>query len=234
MAVLGTILVLLAVLTIHEFGHFVMCVRLGIPVKSLHLGIPIGPQLRFRLGKYLFTISLLPFGAAVVVDNEAMWRAPLWKRVLIMLAGPGANFFSVVIAGMIVSWSLAGALGGLAVIGVVAGVVIKFVAALIDGTIPLALAGSQVVGPVGIVAQGGELVASGKMELFSLFAMISVWLGLTNLLPIPGLDGGQVATNILVSLGMPRKWANTLTYACLGLLLVFVLAITARDIANLF
>uniref|UniRef100_A0A832E0I7 Peptidase M50 domain-containing protein n=1 Tax=candidate division WWE3 bacterium TaxID=2053526 RepID=A0A832E0I7_UNCKA len=234
MAVLGTILVLLAVMVVHEAGHFVLCLSLGIPVKSLHIGLPIGPQLRLRLGKYPFTISLALFGAAVMIDDEALWRAPLWKRILVFLAGPGANFLSVAVAGAIVSRSPAGFVGGLALVGFTAALLIKLAFAVAGGTVSFAQLASQTVGPVGIVALGSKMVSSGAADLFGLFTLVSTWLGLFNLLPIPGLDGGQVAANILVSLGLPRRWAMIATYISLGFLLVFMFVITARDVTRLF
>jgi len=92
----------------------------------------------------------------------------------------------------------------------------------------------QTVGPVGIVALGSEMVSSGSVELFNLFALISVWIGLFNLLPIPGMDGGQVFTEILVSIGVPRRWTQVLTIVSMGLLFGLFILITVRDVANLF
>ncbi|MEX0587436.1 MAG: site-2 protease family protein [Patescibacteria group bacterium] len=234
MAVFGVILVLLAAMVVHEAGHFVLCLRLGIPVKSLHLGFPVGPMLRLRLGKYPFTVSPLLFAAAVMIDDEVMWRAPLWKRVLIFLAGPTANFVAVAVVGIFQHGSLAGALSGFLLVGYTAALMIKLAGAVLGGVIPLATLGAQTVGPVGIVALGSGLVSSGAAGYFGFFALISAWLGLTNLLPIPGLDGGQVLTNTLASLGLSRKWVNVLTYACLGMLFAFILVVTVKDVVNLF
>lgn len=47
-------------------------------------------------------------------------------------------------------------------------------------------------GPVGIVQLSGEAAKSGPMTLLELTAVISLNLGLLNLLPIPILDGGHV------------------------------------------
>ncbi len=50
----------------------------------------------------------------------------------------------------------------------------------------------QLVGPVGIAQLSGSAVQVGWVELFSLMAMISLNLGILNLLPIPVLDGGHI------------------------------------------
>ena len=50
----------------------------------------------------------------------------------------------------------------------------------------------QLMGPVGIAQLSGESAALGWVALFSLMAMISLNLGILNLLPIPVLDGGHI------------------------------------------
>ena len=60
-------------------------------------------------------------------------------------------------------------------------------AQMIAGAIP-----PDVTGPVGIVAVVGEVARTGLSNLFSLAAIISVNLGVINLLPIPALDGSRV------------------------------------------
>jgi regulator of sigma E protease len=50
----------------------------------------------------------------------------------------------------------------------------------------------QLVGPVGIAELAGESAAAGWLSLFSLMAMLSINLGILNLLPIPVLDGGHI------------------------------------------
>ena len=50
----------------------------------------------------------------------------------------------------------------------------------------------QLVGPVGIAQLSGTAAQVGWIELFSLMAMISLNLGILNLLPIPVLDGGHI------------------------------------------
>ena len=49
---------------------------------------------------------------------------------------------------------------------------------------------NQMVGPVGI--SGMIVETNGVYEFFYLMALISISLGVTNLLPIPGLDGGRL------------------------------------------
>jgi regulator of sigma E protease len=50
----------------------------------------------------------------------------------------------------------------------------------------------QLMGPVGIAQLSGESAEAGWVVLFGMMAMISLNLGLLNLMPIPVLDGGHI------------------------------------------
>jgi regulator of sigma E protease len=62
---------------------------------------------------------------------------------------------------------------------------------------------SQLVGPVGIAQLSGDAAEIGWMSLFGLMSMISLNLGILNLLPIPILDGGHIA--IMALEGVSRR-----------------------------
>ncbi len=51
---------------------------------------------------------------------------------------------------------------------------------------------AEVTGPIGIVSVIGEVMQEGISNLFSLTAIISINLGIINLLPIPALDGSRL------------------------------------------
>lgn len=61
----------------------------------------------------------------------------------------------------------------------------------------------QLMGPVAIADLSGSAAAAGWIPLFSLMAMISLNLGLLNLMPIPVLDGGHIF--ILFLEGLARR-----------------------------
>ena len=61
----------------------------------------------------------------------------------------------------------------------------------------------QLMGPVAIADLAGSAAHTGWIELFSLMAMISLNLGLLNLMPIPVLDGGHIF--ILALEGLARR-----------------------------
>ena len=61
----------------------------------------------------------------------------------------------------------------------------------------------QLMGPVGIASVSGESAQAGLIPLLGLLAMLSLNLGLLNLMPIPVLDGGHIL--ILLLEGIARR-----------------------------
>ncbi len=61
----------------------------------------------------------------------------------------------------------------------------------------------QMMGPIGIARASGRAARSGARNLFTLMAVISLQLGIFNLLPIPVLDGGHIA--IILVEGLARR-----------------------------
>jgi regulator of sigma E protease len=57
-------------------------------------------------------------------------------------------------------------------------------------------------GPVGITQQIAKAASQGMLSFTSMIALLSVYLGLFNLLPIPALDGGRV---VFIGLGYLRR-----------------------------
>jgi len=73
----------------------------------------------------------------------------------------------------------------------------------LGGLITRSTSVKQLMGPVAIADLSGTAAQQGWVSLFSLMAMISLNLGLLNLMPIPVLDGGHIA--ILAMEGVSRR-----------------------------
>ena len=120
MSVLGTILAFLAVLVVlvvvHEFGHFLAAKRAGITVQEFGVGFPP------RIGSVMwhgtrYSINWIPLGGFVKMLGEdgeseaqkmrqqglseaavemamagAFTRRPIWVRIVVLLAGVAMNF----------------------------------------------------------------------------------------------------------------------------------------------
>ena len=93
----------------------------------------------------------------------------------------------------------------------------------------------QMVGPIGI----GEVVSktSGIREFVSMMALISISLGVTNLLPIPALDGGKILILIIEAIRRkPMKQENEINIQLIGFSILIALSIyvSYNDILRLF
>lgn len=107
---------------------------------------------------------------------------------------------------------------------------------LIESAVTLSPNLKDVAGPVGIASLAGEAARFGFGSLLSFAAVISVNLGLLNLLPFPALDGGRLAFVIVETATrkrIPPKFANALNFAGFALLILLMLAVTAHDIIRL-
>jgi regulator of sigma E protease len=79
----------------------------------------------------------------------------------------------------------------------------KMIAQTLGGLFTRNTSVKQLMGPVAIADLSGMAAEQGWITLFSLMAMISLNLGLLNLMPIPVLDGGHIA--ILALEGVSRR-----------------------------
>jgi len=116
-SIAGFILALGILVAVHEFGHFWVARKLG--VKVLKFSVGFGRAIWSRTAKdgTVYALGVIPLGGYVKMLDEsegevaeedeprAFNRQPIWKRMLIVLAGPMFNFifaiaaYSVVFAG---------------------------------------------------------------------------------------------------------------------------------------
>lgn len=95
---------------------------------------------------------------------------------------------------------------------------------------------SNLTGPIGIVSLTGKAAAVGFSFLVWFVALISVNLGVLNLLPVPGLDGGRLAQIGIEALrGAPLKARSVAISHMAGfaLLILLMLFVTYHDIVRL-
>jgi regulator of sigma E protease len=95
---------------------------------------------------------------------------------------------------------------------------------------------SQLSGPVGIARLVGDASKLGIAYLLSFTAFISLNLAALNLIPFPALDGGRILFVIIEAIrrkAISPKIANTINAIGFGILILFMLFITYRDIAKL-
>ena len=91
-------------------------------------------------------------------------------------------------------------------------------------------------GPVGIVTAIGQAASYGWQDLLELLALITINLGIFNLLPFPALDGGKVVFLIIEGVtghAVPEKLQGSLTVAAFALLFGLMIFATYNDILRL-
>ena len=94
----------------------------------------------------------------------------------------------------------------------------------------------EVSGPVGIFKVVGEVSKFGWLSIVSLCVVLSINIGVLNLLPIPALDGGRIIFVLLELFGIKvnKKWEEKLHKGGMILLLFFILMISVNDVWKLF
>lgn len=96
---------------------------------------------------------------------------------------------------------------------------------------------NDIMGPVGIVQAVGTVARTGVLNLLAFAALISVNLGLFNLLPLPALDGGRILFVLVEALRgkpVPPEKEGYVHYIGFILLLALLLFATYRDIIRIF
>lgn len=92
-------------------------------------------------------------------------------------------------------------------------------------------------GPVGIYSETSQVSQMGFTYVLAFLGMISINLGIVNLIPIPGLDGGKVLLNLIELVrGKPISEDHEAIVELIGfgLLLLLIIAVTGNDIYRYF
>jgi regulator of sigma E protease len=95
----------------------------------------------------------------------------------------------------------------------------------------------SVTGPVGMVGIVGDAYKFGFVYLMSFAALISINLGIINLLPFPALDGGRilfVAIESIVRRQIHAKFQNIVNAFGFVLLMILMVIVSIKDIIKLF
>ena len=112
MGIIIAILIFSLIVTVHEFGHFICAKLSGINVLEFSVGM--GPKLlqkQYHGTKY--SLRVIPMGGYCAMEDEdasgdnphGFRNAKLWKRMIVLVAGPLMNFVLgfILIVGMVLS-----------------------------------------------------------------------------------------------------------------------------------
>ena len=92
-------------------------------------------------------------------------------------------------------------------------------------------------GPVAMFQMSAQASESGLISILDLMGMLSINLGIFNLIPIPALDGGKIVMNIIEAIRrkpLNQKIESYITLAGVAVMVVLMIAVTWNDIMRAF
>jgi regulator of sigma E protease len=235
------------VVLVHEFGHYWAAKKSGVKVYEFSIGFPFSPKLitLFHYKETSFTIRLLPLGGFVSFSPDGgegdaeLFKATRKRRAFILSAGSFSNmlfafliFVAVFIIGRHQDPVSAALLSAKTIWSILSGT-FAFLMGAITGHGTL----GSVSGPVGIAVLTGKAAAKGFMNLCFFTGILSMSLGIMNLLPLPALDGGHLAMLFIESIrrkALSPKIYQVATVVGLAFFIAFTVIITYKDIAKFF
>lgn len=223
---------------IHETGHFIVAKICKVKVKEFAIGF--GPMIWKKQGKATkYALRLIPLGGFVNMEGEeepsfkegSFSSSSIPKRIAIIAAGGLVNIIFAIIIYTILITAITGNLGtALSYTGNFAFSIIESLKMLFSEGFSV----DQLMGPVGI----SEVVAqtNGMAEFTYILAVVSMSLGVTNLLPFPPLDGGKIVILLIEAIRRkPLKESTEVKIQMLGFMLLITLSIyvTYNDILRI-
>lgn len=225
---LKIIIILGFLVLIHETGHFLVARLCKIKVNEFAIGF--GPLLWSKeTEKTKYSIRLIPLGGYVNMLGEeerseeegSFSKASIPKKIAIVAAGGLVNIVFAILLFIIIVTIMTGNLGT-AILSTG-----NFIMAMVE-SIKLLFTGGVTVdnlmGPIGI----SEVIAqtSSLIDFFYIMALISMSLGVTNLLPFPPLDGGKILIYLIEAIRKkPLKEDFELKLQMLGFFVLITLSV---------
>lgn len=223
---------------IHELGHFTVAKLFKVKIKQFAIGF--GPTIWKKQGKETsYELKLIPMGGFVnmlgeeepVEDDRAFNKKSIWQRMLILVAGGAVNIIFGLIVCLIIAISILGIKTGIAFTWEFLQATFQSIIQLFTGKIHV----EQLTGIVGISDMVIE--TNGLIDFLYMLAIISVSLGVTNLLPFPPLDGGKIFLLLIEAIRKkPLKESTEIGIQMAGFFLLIGLSIyvTYNDILRVF
>lgn len=246
---LGSILISF-VIGLHEFSHLLVARSLGMHVNEFAIGF--GPRVAgFKAFGIAWNWRLLPLGGYVSLKGEnvdeglgSFSTSPAWKKLLTFAAGPVSNIF--------LAWVLFACIGffifsvspaeasGLSLRAM--GVVLSSTWQLLAEGFGVAMATGDINAiPVGSIPQmmtgAGAAVDAGPFMILLLTGMLSLTVGVMNILPIPPMDGGQMFLITLKALlrdHYPDRALYRVSLACLVVITTLGVGLVGLDLVRMF
>ena len=222
---------------IHESGHFFVAKLCKVKVNEFAIGF--GPTIFSKQGKSTkYALRLIPLGGFVSMEGEderstkegSFSEASIAKRIAIVMAGGLVNIIFAIIVLWCLSASYVGARNAFYNVGYFLQKTFEAIIELFTGKAKM----DQMMGPVGISSVVSR--TSGIQEFIYILAVISLSLGVTNLLPFPPLDGGKIVFLIIEAIirkPLNQKVEAAIQLVGLTLLISLSIFVTYNDILRI-
>lgn len=235
---------------IHEGGHCIVAKLCKVKVNEFAIGF--GKVIWQKQGKETkYSLRMIPLGGFCSMEGEeeasdsegSFSKASVWKRIAIVVAGAAVN----IIFGIIVYFILVSTVGlqfadptkdtflnRIYYGGQRTG---AFIGSIFESIKMLFTSGVKTDQMVGIVGISEVVVQTSKLvDYIYLLSVISVSLGVTNLLPIPALDGGKILVLLIeIIRRKPMKGETEAKIQLIGfsILIALSLFVTYNDILRI-
>ena len=235
---------------IHEGGHFTVAKLCKVRVNEFAIGF--GKVIWQKQGKETkYSLRLIPLGGFCNMEGEdeesdaegSFSKSSVWIRMAIVVAGATVNIlFGILVYFILVS------MVGIQFLDPAKDTILnriyygakgtgEFIATIFDSMKMLFSGGLQTDQMVGIVGISEVVVqTNGIINYLHLLAVISVSLGVTNLLPIPALDGGKILILLIeVIRRKPMKLETEAKIQLIGfsILMALTIFVTYNDILRI-
>lgn len=230
LAVILAILLIVGVIWVHEGGHFLAAMILGIPVRRIVFGFPVLPKKEFMLGSRQLCVSPWILVMGVEIDDAVFWSLSLKKKTILALSGPAMN----IAVGLVSAILVLGLNDGLKVVNEFLYATFGASASLVNGSVGL----DQLVSTVGVISLSAKAIAIDlvKGSVF-IWLLVNFAIASMNILPVPAFDGGQILVAVFVRFFNyhPRaiKVAKIVTRVSLWAAVFFVLLLMVKDVVHL-
>jgi membrane-associated protease RseP (regulator of RpoE activity) len=216
------------IILIHEAGHFLFAQLFQVAAQTFSLGF--GPTLySFTAGNTVFRIAALPFGGYVEIDPELLAAQSYIPQMLILFGGIIFNivFAYVVLAYYLIRTKLSQSTA------VSSKEIMK---QAITQIMTRENANSTFIGPIGIISMIGSACAINQQCYWLILAILSLNMGILNMIPFPFFDGGKallltIETITGTTISPHLVWLISAIF--MALFIVFIMQITMNDIRRL-
>ncbi len=198
LAIIKTLILLGILVIVHEGGHFVIAKLCKIRVNEFSIGF--GKILYSKQkGETKYCLRLIPLGGFVNMEGEeepsdeegSFSNASTLKKIAIVSAGAIVNIlFGILVYFLLITFHYG--------IEIAIKSIFNYIGALGESIKILVTGGTTIddlSGPVGIASIVSQ--TSNITDFVYLLSVISLSLGITNLIPIPPLDGGKILIYII-------------------------------------